>query len=516
MAACGIGDSANPNLANATFVGNDAADQGDGIFKSNPSATTLRSTIVADGCNTAVTSVGTGNLQDPAVTGTCGLTSALPGFIGPLQPNGGVIGPTSSPVPQLTQAIGFAGAALDTTAGDCLDHTGAVVASDERGVGRPFDAFPAAPGSGCDSGAFEMVTCALSTVDGPDAITGTVATETLTGTSGDDQIYADAGNDTVLAGAGDDTVCGADGNDSVQGEADTDRLSGGLGTDLLDGGGAVTDTADYLESPAGVTVSLEAGSANGGEGLDTLLGLENVTGSTFDDTITGDAGANILLAGTLTGSSGDDDILSGGVGPGPDGDDIFFGGSDPTSVDTVRYAARTDDVTVSMATEPGMGGDSLNVESDQLNGIENAVAGSGDDLLIGSNGANSLTGGPGADTVNGQNGPDLLFVRDGEADTAVGCGADNGVPDVDIVQTDEEGVDTLSQCQDPPDIIDFIVPPVQPPPDVGNTPITPIIPITPVTPVTPEATPVKKCKKGQKRKKVKGKVKCVKKKGKKK
>jgi CSLREA domain-containing protein len=483
--------SSTANLSNTTFAANDAADLGDGIFGSGATA---RSSIVADGCSNAVTSVGTGNIQAPTATGACGLTPGLPGFIGGLQPNGGVIGPGSDPRPQLTQGIGFAGVAVDRVSGDCTDHNGAVIAEDERRIPRPFDAVPPAP-AGCDSGAFELVTCAGATVDGPDAITGTAAGETLTGTTGADQIYGATGDDTLLGADGNDTICGAEGDDSLQGQVGGDRLSGGAGVDALDGGANTVpaDTADFLDTQVGVSVNLAAGTASG-EGADTLTAVEDIQGSRFDDVLTGDPGPNLIVAGTVSGTSGDDDILAGGAGTGPDGNDTYFGGTDPTSVDTVTYANRTDDLTISMATEPGNGGDSLNLENDTLNGVDNAVAGSGADLLIGSTGPNSLTGGPGADTLNADLGADQLFVRDGVADI-VGCGVDNGVPDVDTVQTDEEGVDTLAQCQDPPDIIDFFVPPPPPPDGGGGTVTTP-------TPIVPAPVPVapKKCKKAKKKK----------------
>jgi len=50
-----------------------------------------------------------------------------------------------------------------------------------------------------------------------------------------------------------------------------------------------------VDAPAAaVTVDLTAGTASGGAGSDTLLSIENVTGGGFDDTLSGDAGANVL------------------------------------------------------------------------------------------------------------------------------------------------------------------------------------------------------------------------------
>src|SRR5258706_15697760 len=85
------------------------------------------------------------------------------------------------------------------------------------------------------------------------------------------------------------------------GGAGNDTLDGGAGDDTLDGG-AGTDTASYGSAGSGVTVSLAiAGAQNTvGAGSDTLIGLENLTGSSFNDVLTGDAGANVLDGGAGT------------------------------------------------------------------------------------------------------------------------------------------------------------------------------------------------------------------------
>ncbi|MEO7691517.1 MAG: calcium-binding protein, partial [Sphingomonas sp.] len=82
-------------------------------------------------------------------------------------------------------------------------------------------------------------------------------------------------------------------------------------------GGAGNDTANYTDATGGVTVSLAlAGVQATGWGNDTLSGIENLSGSLFNDTLTGDAVANILSSGA------GDDILNGGAGA-----DILLGGS---------------------------------------------------------------------------------------------------------------------------------------------------------------------------------------------
>ena len=124
-------------------------------------------------------------------------------------------------------------------------------------------------------------------------------------------------------------LSGLAGNDRLFGNAGNDTLNGGLGNDLLNGGTGI-DTADYSHitvcgtthsgATAGVRVNLnQQGFAQNtvGAGFDTLLSIENVTGSIFNDTLIGNAGANVLKGGLgndfLTGGAGRD-ILTGGSG----------------------------------------------------------------------------------------------------------------------------------------------------------------------------------------------------------
>ena len=67
---------------------------------------------------------------------------------------------------------------------------------------------------------------------------------------------------------------------------------------------ARSDTASYqIGATAGVKVSLAIATAQNtvGAGTDTLFNFENLTGTGFNDTLTGNAGAN-----TLNGLAGND------------------------------------------------------------------------------------------------------------------------------------------------------------------------------------------------------------------
>lgn len=95
-------------------------------------------------------------------------------------------------------------------------------------------------------------------------------------------------------------------NDSLTGNALDNILIGGMGNDVLNGGDGV-DTASYASATAGVIVNLgNTGSQNtGSAGLDSLSNIENLTGSQFDDSLSGNAAANSLIGGL------GDDILDG-------------------------------------------------------------------------------------------------------------------------------------------------------------------------------------------------------------
>lgn len=93
----------------------------------------------------------------------------------------------------------------------------------------------------------------------------------------------------------------------------------------------------------------------GGGGIDTLIGIENVTGTNFNDALTGNGGNNVLsgLGGNdfLSGLAGNDqllggtgnDTLNGGTGNdtlnGGAGRDILIGGG---GFDTFDYNAASD------------------------------------------------------------------------------------------------------------------------------------------------------------------------------
>jgi serralysin len=139
-------------------------------------------------------------------------------------------------------------------------------------------------------------------------------------------IIGDGGDNTLTGTTLANDIHGLSGNDALTGLAGEDMLDGGDGDDTLDGGTGV-DTASYASAGLGVIVSLAVAGpqSTGGAGGDTLVSIENLAGSAFDDQLAGDAIANVLsgLDGNdrLDGGAGNDTLLGG------DGDDILIGGA---------------------------------------------------------------------------------------------------------------------------------------------------------------------------------------------
>ncbi len=238
-------------------------------------------------------------------------------------------------------------------------------------------------------------------------IVGTRSWDSLKGTPGDDVIAGLGGGDTIRGLGGDDLICGGQGpdelyggagNDQIDGEGGDDWLIGGADDDVLAGGDGA-DEAWFDSAAAPVVADLAAGTATG-EGSDTLSGIEDVSGSDFDDTLTGDATGNLLIGGAgndvIDGSGGDDALVGG------DGDDTLGGGD---GEDSVLYILASDqvraDLTAGTATGEG---------SDTLSGIEDLFGSDYDDTLIGDAGPNVFYGGfAGDDTISGAGGDDALI-----------------------------------------------------------------------------------------------------------
>jgi len=263
--------------------------------------------------------------------------------------------------------------------------------------------------------------------------------------------------DDIIGSPHPDTLTGNDGSNRLMGEVGNDFLTGGLGPDLLFGGDGGdpppspadgVDTALYTDSAVGVSVNLANGRGFGGtaEG-DVLLSIENLVGSSFNDSLLGDDGSNSLFglggddllkgaggADFLVGEEGSDTLKGGG------GADVLDGGS---GIDVASYTDSPVAVFVSLITGTTAYGDA---EGDQLVRIENLTGSSFADNLWGDDGANAIDGMAGNDTLKGFGGDDLLNGNTG-VDTMFGAlGSDTYLVDNagDIVrETGGQGSDTV-------------------------------------------------------------------------
>jgi Ca2+-binding RTX toxin-like protein len=255
--------------------------------------------------------------------------------------------------------------------------------------------------------------------------------ENVVGSARDDVITGNDAANLLKGGAGYDSLSGGVGNDTLDGGTGNDQLNGGKGADKLIGGEG-SDTAVYSDSSAAVNINLKTGFGSGGDAIgDRYTSIENVTGSNFNDTLTGDSKAN-----QLDGGKGND-LFNGGLGA-----DTFNGGE---GVDTVTYANSGAGVQVTLegfsyqggaypdewiiadmkkAYVSGHGGDA---EGDQLNGIEKIIGSNFNDVLTGDYNANTLEGGKGDDVLRGGGGSDLLSGGAGNDSFIVSFGSGNDV-----------------------------------------------------------------------------------------
>jgi Ca2+-binding RTX toxin-like protein len=174
-------------------------------------------------------------------------------------------------------------------------------------------------------------------------------------------------------------------NDTLTGDANQNFLMGGLGADALDGGGG-SDWAEYRNSGIGVVADLSNPGNNTGEAAgDTYISIENLRGSSFNDTLTGDGNNNFLRG------SGGADVLNGN------------GGSD-----TADYfnPAVTAGITVDLA---NAGSNTGEAAGDTYSSIENVRGTALNDTLRGDGNTNFLDGQVGADILDGAGGNDYAW-----------------------------------------------------------------------------------------------------------
>jgi Ca2+-binding RTX toxin-like protein len=264
---------------------------------------------------------------------------------------------------------------------------------------------------------------------------------------GNDTLFGGAGNDTIYGGGGNDFLRGDAGNDTLYGGDGNDYLRGGIGDDYIDGGAGI-DRAAFTDSPVGVTVdlNLQGVAQNTGSGMDTLVNIEDVSGTSMADHLTGDGGDNWLWG------EGGNDVLSGGggndlleVGP---GNATVDGGA---GTDTVSFydtgADFTSGVTVDLTLQglaQNTGGGTMT-----LTHIENLSGSAFNDTLTGDANNNVLAGSSGNDVLNGGAGDDIIY-GDGQIAPDTGGAGTAGpivlITDIGVADGNpsEDGNDTLN------------------------------------------------------------------------
>jgi Ca2+-binding RTX toxin-like protein len=245
------------------------------------------------------------------------------------------------------------------------------------------------------------------------------------------------------------------GNDTVHGSDWDDTLTGSKGSDTFDGGKGM-DLLSFRGFGEAVKVDLATGQAITTSGTSMLLNIEDVDGTAFADTLTGNAGDNQfqgyagndkinggagfdsalytdataavkvnLATGIVTGGSGSDVLTSieravgsrfGDVLTGSSADEFFSGGlGDDTidggggTLDMIEYGTATGAVDVNLATGKSSGAAGI----DTITNIEGVIGSAFGDKLTGNAGMNMLIGGYGDDQLNGGAGMDIMVGGDG-------------------------------------------------------------------------------------------------------
>ena len=299
---------------------------------------------------------------------------------------------------------------------------------------------------------------------GADALYGRDGNDTIDGGGGNDTVDGGIGNDLLFGGSGDDRMQGGWGADTLSGGSGHDTLNGGMGSDLLIGTldgdtlmgddwapAGVPETVDYsgLAGPVRVELNttLEASSSGlnhdgtqghswdigsarsvNGSGADTLININRVIGSNFDDYINDTKWA---YDETLIGGAGNDTLVShGGGNRSYSSHDVLIGGSGDDLYIVVNLGAQIVEL-------PGEGHDTLelpggqqiemtlpdNVEDLRVgaltqllrvsgNALDNLIVGSYlDDYIDGAGGNDTLIGGTGNDTLTGGTGADRFVIN---------------------------------------------------------------------------------------------------------
>ncbi len=253
-------------------------------------------------------------------------------------------------------------------------------------------------------------------------------------------------NDTLRGDGNDNEFEGSAGDDLIEGRGGNDYIEGGAGNDTLDGGAGDRDEVTYRhdDGPNGANVDLAAGIATDTFGnTDTLIGIERVRGSRFDDVISGNDQFN-----RLRGEEGDDSLV-GVANTGDRGDEFEGGAGNDTLVgsagqrDHADYQDGGGNVLLDLAA--GTATDDFG-DTDTLISIEEATTGDGMDTMRGNAEDNYLESRGGDDLIEGRGGNDDLMggagndTLDGGSENVTWNGGDTARYDRDHERGGTQGI----------------------------------------------------------------------------
>jgi Ca2+-binding RTX toxin-like protein len=244
------------------------------------------------------------------------------------------------------------------------------------------------------------------------------------------------------------------GNNSGGNDSSTegnDVLLSGPTAETFDGKGGI-DTIDYSAVTKAVKVDLSKGTASGGGGNDKLSHIENITGSNFNDQLSGDGNDNLIDGGlgkdTLKGAAGNDtlnggdgnDVLQGDAGAdildGGTGNDKMIGGKDN---DTYYVDSLKDSV---VETASGGAADTAIISVDKYLAAANLeiltiASDAGAIGVTGNKSSNTISGNAAANKLDGKEGADVL--QGGEGDDIFIFSSKLGSQNIDSIADFSEG-----------------------------------------------------------------------------
>jgi Ca2+-binding RTX toxin-like protein len=269
--------------------------------------------------------------------------------------------------------------------------------------------------------------------------------DTMVGRQGDDTYVVDNAGDVVIESAdqGSDTVLasvsyvlgtgvsvemlattsdsgttainltGNSQNNSIRGNDGNNILNGGGGSDALIGLGG-TDTASYENNIGRVVAFLVDSDVAPGQAFelavvgtgqeavissDVLFGIENLRGSSFNDSLTGNSVGNIL-----DGRGGSDQLSGGG------GDDIYVvDNADDSVIESGGQGIDTVVTSVSYTLTAGADVELLATSNDAGTAAINLAGNANGNEVRGNNGNNVINGGNGNDFLTGLGGQDQFL-----------------------------------------------------------------------------------------------------------